>query len=113
MQSIKLISVLSVALFAVACSGDEAEPVSVDSSGSGVNRSEASCCLNGSFYDCNGDSDKADACFSNGSPGDCERDEGNDDACRSDDSDDDDNNGDDGGGDDNFDGGGDDDFDDF
>ncbi len=69
------------AFLAVACS--DAEPVKTDKNGNGVNTSEASCCLNGSFYDCNGDADAATACFNNFDPGSCERDEGSDDACSS------------------------------
>lgn len=74
-----------VVMFAVACGGDdEASKVSTDKNGNGVNTSEASCCLNGSFYDCNGDGDLAQACFDNFDPGKCERDSSKDDSCKSD-----------------------------
>ena len=84
---VKFGAVLVVGLL-VACGGD-AEPVKTDSSGNGVNTSEASCCLNGAFYDCDGDADLANACFNNFEPGECTRDESNDEQCSSGDDEDD------------------------
>ena len=64
---------------AAGCGGDD--KVSTDSNGNGVNKAEASCCLGGSFYDCDGDGDAAEACFNNGEPGSCQRDSGKDEEC--------------------------------
>jgi hypothetical protein len=58
---------------AVACSSKD-EKVSTDSSGNGVSKQSASCCLNYQFFDCAGDASAADKCFNSGNPGSCTRD---------------------------------------
>ena len=79
MKTVNVIVALWLGGWAVACSS--ADPVQTDSNGNGVNKSEASCCLNKQFYDCNGDGDAAQKCFDNFDPGSCERDDANDDKC--------------------------------